>query len=165
MPFTPFHFGPGFLVKACSPDRFQLSSFIVANVLIDLEVLYFMATGQTPLHQYCHTYVAGIGLGLLAGVGTFGVMQLADRTLAAAGFVTTKKSSPKLETLRDYLIAGLLGGVSHIFLDSCMHHDMHPLWPFVAGSPLAGVIGVGTLHLGLAVMGLLGAFLWFASSE
>ena len=59
----------------------------------------------------------------------------------------------------------MVGGVTHIFLDSLMHRDMHPFWPFVEGNALAGVIGGGALHLGLAVMGFFGLVLWLLLRE
>ena len=63
MPFTPFHFGPGLFVKAWGPRRFWLTSFVVANILIDVEVLYFLWRNDPPIHRYLHTYVGGIAMG------------------------------------------------------------------------------------------------------
>jgi membrane-bound metal-dependent hydrolase YbcI (DUF457 family) len=57
-------------------------------------------------------------------------------------------------------IAGIVGGVSHVFLDSLMHRDMHPFWPIVEGNALAGLVGVGNLHILLAASGVLGGLVW-----
>jgi len=51
MPFTPFHFGPGLLIKVCVPRWFWFTSFVLANVLIDCEVLYYMRVGEPPLRR------------------------------------------------------------------------------------------------------------------
>ncbi len=83
MPLTPFHFGPGLLAKACSPRRFWLSSFVVANVLIDVEVLYFLYHRSPPLHRTLHTYAGGLGMGLVAAAATFLVATFGTRLLPA----------------------------------------------------------------------------------
>jgi hypothetical protein len=46
-----------------------------------------------------------------------------------------------------------------------MHQDMNPFWPFAIGNGLAGSIGVGTLHIGLALAGLFGVILWLLLRE
>ena len=50
MPITPFHFGPGALIKAAVPDHFSWTVFALANVVIDLEpVSLFFLIGD-PAH-------------------------------------------------------------------------------------------------------------------
>jgi len=61
MPLTPFHFGPAIAIKAVFPAYFSLSVFILSQVLIDLEPLYFLVTDNPPLHRFFHTY-AGAGV-------------------------------------------------------------------------------------------------------
>jgi membrane-bound metal-dependent hydrolase YbcI (DUF457 family) len=65
----------------------------------------------------------------------------------------------------DSVAGGLLGGVSHILLDSFMHHDMHPMWPFAEGNALAGISSTGTLHGALALAGFFGLILWLLLRE
>ena len=116
IPFTPFHFGPGFFAKACAPQRFWLTSYIVANVLIDLEVLYFLHRNETPIHRYLHTYIGGIAVGLLAGIGMYVATALLIRTLPfKSKWLEELTSTSKSRLFRDSVIGGLLGGVSHIF--------------------------------------------------
>jgi hypothetical protein len=66
MPFTPFHFGPGLLVKATIPNHFSLSVFALANVAMDIEPLYRMLHHDAQLHGVTHTL---IGAGFI-GVAT-----------------------------------------------------------------------------------------------
>jgi Domain of unknown function (DUF4184) len=166
IPFTPFHFGPGFVVKAVAPQRFWLTSFIAANVLIDLEVLYFLRRNETPIHRYLHTYVGGVAMGLLAALGMWLVAVAAIRCLPGNFHgLQQLRSTPGLRLLRESVAAGLLGGVTHILLDSCMHHDMHPYWPFARGNALAGIVGAGTLHIALALAGFFGLILWLLLRE
>jgi membrane-bound metal-dependent hydrolase YbcI (DUF457 family) len=52
------------------------------------------------------------------------------------------------------LIGGAFGGASHSLLDSMMHSDVQPYWPWAAGNPLLGVVGVATLHLSCVAGGV-----------
>ena len=47
MPITPFHFGPGILIKSAAPRKISWAMFALANVAIDLEpIVYFVLTGD-----------------------------------------------------------------------------------------------------------------------
>jgi len=70
MSFTPFHPGPGALVHVMAPRRVSFLAFCGANVLMDTEPLYFMLSGQEPLHRFFHTYV-GATLIMAATVALF----------------------------------------------------------------------------------------------
>lgn len=62
MPITPFHFGPGALIKAIAPRYFSWTIFALANVLIDLEpVVLFLLIGD-PAHPWLHTLPGPSGL-------------------------------------------------------------------------------------------------------
>ena len=161
MPFTPFHFGPGLVFKAMSPNRFWLTSFLAANVLIDVEVLYYMWHDDPPLHRHLHSYLGGTVVGLVAGLGMFAAVPVFSKVwnhLLRKSPAATRSSSANL--LAQSLVAGFVGGVTHVFLDSLMHRDMHPFWPLLEPNTLAGTVSVGSLHIGLAIAGLFGGFLW-----
>lgn len=65
MPITPFHFGPGLLIKSVTGKHFSWLAFVLANILIDLEPIgFFLFTGE-PVHPYLHTYIGALALGLL----------------------------------------------------------------------------------------------------
>ena len=57
---------------------------------------------------------------------------------------------------------GLIGGWSHVFLDSFMHLDMRPLAPWSEHNALLFLVHVDTLYLSCALAGIagLGLFLW-----
>jgi hypothetical protein len=42
MPITPFHFGSAVIVHAVAPKQVSFLAFCAANVLIDVEPLYYM---------------------------------------------------------------------------------------------------------------------------
>ena len=68
-------------MKALIPARFWLTSFMLANVLIDLEVLWYLYRRESPLHRWLHTYLGGIATGVLAGVMVPWLVSMAVRLL------------------------------------------------------------------------------------
>jgi len=154
VPFTPFHFGPGLLLKGAGPRHVSLTAFIATQVVVDLESLYFILRGEYPVHRWVHTvWVAGaVGLAVGAAVGA----RARRWTTAAA------------PALRDdlgmgaALVGGLLGGVSHPLLDGLMHRDVRALRPFAEITWVLEPGGVAALHLGCTIAGVLGAFLLVA---
>ncbi len=160
MPFTPLHFGPGLLIKSLTGRLFWLTSFVTANVLIDVEVLYYLWTRSRPFHRYAHSYLGGIVAGLLAGVGTFAVAMLAARVWQGLWSILPTAKASKLMLLFQSIAAGLVGGISHIFLDSLVHAEVEPFWPFATGNELAGLVSGRAVYLSLALFGLLGGCIW-----
>lgn len=139
---------------------------MAANVLIDVEVLYYMSQNAPPLHRGLHTYLGGSAAGLLAGLLMWGVVLLVTRLFPASSRWKQRLSqTSKVRLLKQSLLAGLIGGLSHVFLDSLMHDDMYPLWPFATGNTLAGSISVATLHIGLGLLGLFSLILWLMLRE
>ena len=68
MPATPFHFGPGLLVKAAAPRQFSMAAYSLAQVVIDIESGYHMLRGDSPVHRQAHTFLLGGLVGLLCGL-------------------------------------------------------------------------------------------------
>ena len=135
-------------------------------MLIDLEVLYFLHHGEPPIHRYLHTCIGGVAMGFVAGISLFAAHGIWIRYRPRwIPWEERQRLMPRPKLLRDSVAGGLLGGVSHILLDSCMHHDMHPMWPFARGNPLAGIISVNTLHISLALVGFFGLIFWLLLRE
>jgi membrane-bound metal-dependent hydrolase YbcI (DUF457 family) len=134
MPFTPYHFGPGLLLKSALGRWFSIRVFVLANVVTDVESLYFLATNGWPVHRVLHSY-AGATVVALACVG---IAKLAKIATPAA------------------VVGAFLGTYSHVVLDSIMHRDMSPLAPFTDSNGLLRVISIEQLHLACVLMGLLG---------
>ena len=156
MPITPFHFGPGAALHALAPKHVSFLSFCAANVLIDVEPLYYMSTGQYPLHRFFHTYL-GVSLIPVAITALF----LAARWFAQRYWL------PKLFAWRELGLAAVavgaaLGSYSHIVLDSLMHADITPFAPFDFGNSLWQAVPLDALHwacvaaagLAIVVLGL-----------
>ena len=57
MPFTPFHMGPGILIKALLQGSFSLMVFGWAQILMDIQPLVALITSKGQLHGFSHTYI------------------------------------------------------------------------------------------------------------
>jgi membrane-bound metal-dependent hydrolase YbcI (DUF457 family) len=148
MPFTPFHFGAGALVHSVAPKYVCFLAFCGANVLVDVEPLYFMVTHQYPIHRFFHTYV-GATIAAAVFVAAFSLAHgVAPRLLDALGL---RKLS-----VRAVALGALAGTYSHVLLDSMMHADMKPFAPFSDANPLLGAVFLSTLHGFCVLAGVVG---------
>ena len=156
MPITPFHFGPGAAVHAIAPKHISFLAFCSANVLIDIEPLYYMLTGQYPLHRFFHTYIGATIIMLATALTFFIALKLASRVR-----VPNLLQWQSLKPLAIWLGAAT-GSYSHIVFDSVMHTDIAPLSPFSKTNVLYQLIPLGELHLfclfsaflGLVILGI-----------
>lgn len=149
MPFTPFHFGPGLLLKSAAPPRVSFTAFAVTQVAVDLEPLYFLARGEYPVHRLLHTVWGGGVAGLAVGLSLWVIARpraAALRTAARAEFARAPA-----------VLGGLIGGVSHALLDGLMHRDVHALRPLAETQWVLDPGGVAALHVGCLLAGALGA--------
>jgi hypothetical protein len=148
MPVTPFHLGPGGLVKALAPRHFSFTVFAFSQALIDLEPIgFFLFTGD-PVHPYLHTY-AGATLVFLASwwagppVGRW-ALRVWNAWLSPAQ-ARWLACEPEISGAAAGTGA-LVGACSHVAIDSIMHGDMEPLAPFSSASPWLLVVPVETLQ-------------------
>ena len=138
MPFTPFHFGPGALLHCAAPKHVSFLAFCGANVLVDVEPLYFMLTHQDPIHRFFHTYV-GATVAALIVVALFTLIRR---------FAMPLLRIFRLENLgvRAVGLGAFAGTYSHVVLDSLMHADMRPFAPFSDANPVLSAISLSALH-------------------
>lgn len=163
MPFTPFHLGPGLLVKGFFEDRFSWTAFAAAQVVIDCETLYHILRHEYPLHRELHTFVGATAAGLAAAVMLLGLRRLAPgpvRRLEARAPALASETS----TL-GIIAGGLVGGASHPLLDGLMHADVRPFAPWTDANPLLGSVGPAALHLGCMSAAVIGALLIWARAS
>jgi membrane-bound metal-dependent hydrolase YbcI (DUF457 family) len=156
MPITPFHFGPGAAIHAIAPKHVSFLAFCSANVLIDIEPLYYMAKGQYPLHRFLHTYIGATVIMVATALIFFFALKLASRVRLPNLF--------QWQSLNPFPIwlGAAAGSYSHIVLDSVMHADIVPLSPFSEVNVLYQLVSLGELHLfcvfaavlGLVILGI-----------
>jgi hypothetical protein len=156
MPFTPLHFGPGLIVKAAVPSQFSLTAYTLANVAVDLEPLYHILHGDTPLHGPVHTLPLATLTGLLVGVGVSllpNIFRTGSLQRAEGKYPDALRAEFRLPTS---IIGGVLGGISHSLIDSLIYTDFHPFAPLSAQNPLHDLITPGDLSYGLFLAGVIG---------
>ncbi|MEM1189737.1 MAG: metal-dependent hydrolase [Pseudomonadota bacterium] len=156
MPFTPFHMGPGILVKALCQGGFSLMIYGWTQVVMDLQPLIVLLTGEGYLHGFTHTY---IGATLIAVFSALSGKYLFEVSLRIAGLRNPSNSEISWVVA---LVSAFIGSFSHVLLDSLMHADLQPFYPLSQRNPFLGVVSVESLHNVCVYSGLLGAVLYFA---
>lgn len=149
MPITPFHLGPGALIKVIAPQHFSWTIFALSNVLIDLEpVVLFLLIGD-PAHPWLHTLPGAMGVATVAAlVGRKPcewMLSRWSRNLATGWqrrLLTVEPCIPH----RTAWVSALVGTLSHLGLDSIMHTDVEALWPLLSGNLIQGAISIEALH-------------------
>src|ERR1700693_4672173 len=157
MPATPFHLGPGLLVKAVAPRKFSMAAYSLSQVVIDIEAGYYMLHHATPVHREAHTFAVGGLIGLLCGliVSRVGAWVARPRDVVPEALAAEYR-------LPVAVLSGIFGGVFHSVLDGIMHSDIRPFRPFTQAHPLYGLVSVQILYLFCIVTGVIGAALLLA---
>jgi hypothetical protein len=157
MPATPFHLGPGLLVKAAVPRQFSMAAYSLAQVVIDLESGYYLLRGEYPVHRQAHTFFLGGLIGLLCGliVSQVGEWWARPRDLVPDALAVEYR-------LPIAAASGIFGGIFHSVLDGIMHADMRPFRPFTDANPLYGLVSLRVLYLFCIITGFVGAALLLA---
>jgi hypothetical protein len=152
MPATPFHFGPGLLVKAVAPRSFSLAAYSAAQVVIDLESGYYLLKGEDPVHRQAHTFLLGGLIGLVCGLIVSRIGRIWARPRDAIPEALAVEYRMPIAAY-----SGWIGGMLHAFLDGIMHGDMRPLRPFSDANPLLGLVSIQLLYLFCIITGIVGA--------
>lgn len=155
MPFTPFHMGPGILVKAILQGSFSLMVFGWAQIVMDIQPLIVLLSGEGHLHGFSHTYIGATLLGIFAA--------LTGKYLSEVGLFVlgiNKQWQIKIPWLVTFL-SSFIGVYSHVLLDSIMHADVEPYFPFTQNNEFLGLISVSTLHKVCWYSGAVGGALYF----
>lgn len=156
MPFTPFHFGPGLLIKGMIPARFSLSTYALANVAMDVEPLYHILRDDALLHGATHTL---IGAGLI-GIATALWGRLAIRRAWRLYEHWSANAGASFEiTAAQAWTGALLGTFSHVLMDAVMHTDMRPFLPLTDANPWLHVSWTEHVYLGCVLAGMVGMLL------
>ena len=157
MPATPFHFGPGLLLKAVAPRQFSVAAYSVAQVVIDVESGYHLIRGDYTVHRQAHTFFLGGLIGLLCGL----IVWRVGRWLAKPRDIIPEALGAEYR-MPIAVASGVFGGVFHSVLDGIIHPDIRPFRPFTDANPLYGLMSVRALYLFCIITGLIGAALLLA---
>lgn len=157
MPITPLHFGLGAALKALLAGTFSFMVFALVNVIVDIEPVVRVILASDRLHAHMHTYSGATLVAIPCAI--FGrplcewALRLWNRHLDASLRVLQVSTSISRSASWS---GSLLGAWSHVALDSIMHPDMEPLWPFAPGNALLGLISIEALSWGLVALGIAG---------
>ena len=131
MPFTPFHFGPALGLGLPLRKYIHTPTFILASVTVDVEPFLVLFLGfRYPLHGYLHTFLLAFFVGLVIGYAMF----LLEKFLHPLYELFLLEPSDKLN-LKSFMLAGTLGTVLHVLLDSPLYSDIRPFFP-LAENPM-----------------------------
>lgn len=155
MPFTPFHMGPGIAIKAVLQGSFSLMVFGWSQIIMDIQPLLVMITGEGHLHGFSHTYV---GATLLAIFSALTGKYLSEIGLFILGI--NRQWTIRISWWVTFLSA-FVGAYSHVLIDSLMHPDQQPLFPFTTDNRFLGLVSVHGLHQFCVYSGAFGGILYY----
>jgi len=140
LPFTPYHFGPSGFVALTLRRWIDIPVFILANVIVDIEVLIAAILGLGyPIHRYAHTLLIGAVVGAVWGA-------LAYKAKPAFEWAMQQLRIPYKTNFWKMVISGVLGVWLHVFIDAIYHGDVRIFWPSRA-IPLFRLISRGQLKV------------------
>lgn len=154
MPFTPLHMGPGLAVKAVMERKFSLLVFGWSQVVIDLQPLIAITTGRIELHGFSHTLMGATLIGLLCGA--------TGKHLGEWGLHVLRRPRHLPISWGVSFASAFIGTFSHVLIDSVMHADVLPFYPFNQASPMHAFISIDALHVLCLATAVLGALAWWA---
>ncbi|MGH7488125.1 MAG: hypothetical protein ACREMY_21390 [bacterium] len=157
MPATPFHLGPGLLVKAAAPQQFSMAAYSLAQVVIDIEPGFFQLRGEYPVHREMHTFLIGGLVGLLCGliVSRVGVRLARPRDVVREALAAEYR-------LWVAVPSGIFGGLLHVLINGVMYPDVRPFLPFSVANPFYGLVTVRVVYMFCVLTAVVGAALLLA---
>ncbi len=155
MPFTPFHMGPGILIKAILQGSFSLMVFGWTQIVMDIQPLIVMISGSGHLHGFTHTFIGGSLVAIFSG--------FTGKYLSEIGLKILRIGQGRgLRIIWSVAFtSAFIGSFSHVVLDGIMHGDVQPFYPFILSNDFLGILSVETLHKLCLYSGLLGAGIYY----
>lgn len=158
MPFTPFHMGPGAALKALLGPCFSLIVFGFTQIAVDLEPLIRLLRNDPILHGHSHTYLGAGIIAVLCFVLGWPLcrycVDIWNRLNEAQNQRWLQIPTPIGAT--SAALGAFLGAGSHVLLDSLMHTDMRPWWPWSNQNTLLYYLSTGALHYFCVISGVVG---------
>lgn len=156
MPFTPIHMGPGIAIKAVLQGSFSLMVFGWSQIVMDIQPLVVMITGEGHLHGFSHTYVGATLLAVLSA--------LTGKYLSELGLYILGLNSDWQLKIAWWIafLSAFIGTYTHVLLDSIMHSDVRPLYPFTTNNELQGWLSIASLHKLCLYSAIAGGIVYFA---
>jgi len=158
MPFTPIHMGPGILIKSILQGSFSLMAFGWTQIVMDIQSLIVLISGEGHLHGFTHTYVGAILIAIFSGLTGKYLSEFGLKILKIS-----KNDNPISIVWWVVFLSAFIGSFSHVLLDSIMHSDVEPFFPFTLDNQFLGMISVSMLHKVCLYSGLVGAAIYYGT--
>ena len=130
MAFAPLHLGPNGFLGLILIRRIDLPVFLLAGVMVDVEVIIYRAMGIGPGQpRYGHTLLAGAAVGVLCALMAYPLEGLSARVMGLFRL-------PYEARFTRMLWSGIAGAWLHILVDGLYRSDVVLFWPFRIGNPL-----------------------------
>lgn len=159
MPFTPIHMGPGIFIKSLLRGSFSLMVFGWTQIIMDIQPLIVLISGEGHLHGFSHTYIGASLIAVLAAITGKYLSELGLEILQIS-----KQENPIRIRWWVVFLSAFIGSFSHVLLDSLMHVDIEPLFPFTLDNQFLGLISVPMLHKICLYSGIVGAAIFYGVS-
>lgn len=156
MPITPLHMGPGLLIKSVFRGAFSLTVFGWSQILMDLQPLVVLITGEGRLHGITHTWLGAAVIGAVAAATGKPLASLGLRVIRLERYLPIRWPTA--------VATAFVGTFSHVLLDSFIYDDMTPLQPFSNASPLLDMASMDAVLAFCVIAGGVGAAAWFLVS-
>ena len=137
--------------------------FALTNIIIDVEVIYYIFTVGEASHKFFHTLIGSSIIALCCAIIGIPICERAlkfwnnnlqnEKSLAKLKWLSTESDISVVSSFT----GAFVGAYSHILLDSFMHFDVKPFEPFFSKT-FVGIISIDSLHLslvGLFIFGLI----------
>lgn len=155
--------GAVLIVKPSLDHRISLISFGVAQIAMDLEPGIRMLVGADEvLHGVTHTILGTliIAFAVVLLAPPIGLLILKRWNREARHYKQLWLVQAEVMTRGSVVAGALFGTLSHVALDSLIHHDIQPLFPFSRANPMLGLLSHDTVYLLCFLAAPLGAVVW-----
>ena len=158
MPITPIHLGPALAAKAIAPRHFSFLIFGITQVAIDSEAAFHLLRGDWPIHRFFHTYLGATVVAVLTVIAGRPLLEWVARLwnrLFAPSAESVFRIEPRMP-LAASVSGALIGGYSHVLLDSILYSDVRPFAPLTDSNALFRLTSSSHVVLGCVALGALG---------
>jgi hypothetical protein len=122
MPFTLYHFGPSGFLGLTFRKWLDVPVFVLANVVVDLEVLPRLLGLGWPVHGYFHTLLIGAAVGAVWGIAAYPLRHFFEKMMRIL-LIPYRTGFWKM------VVSGILGVWLHVVIDAIYHPDVRIFWP------------------------------------
>ncbi len=147
--------GPGIFIKALLRSSFSLMVFGWSQIVMDIQPLIVLISGEGHLHGFSHTYIGAILLAVFSA--------LSGKYLSEIGLYILYINNQCQIKISWWVafVSAFIGTFSHVVLDSIMHSDVVPFYPFTFSNNLLGIISVAHLHKLCIYSAFIGGIIYF----